>query len=228
MLPQSARCSRARRASRASRKGMGSRAGNMRDRQRQRPPWASADALIPRGGGLPFPVPAPPPAAESSQNLDDRDKDGPACPPFATDRSRGARPAADAYESVIHGLVNPHDPTPDGYAYYLPSDTPDGKTSFDDCKRTDFSIGVPGLSKGDMVDAKNEAYSELSTRGWFTGFEKMRRQLTAQDGAVQSEGKGRRVFVCFAGEVAADYARKYYRNTYKNIAFLACPFREGS
>jgi hypothetical protein len=73
--------------------------------------------FIAPGGGAPFPMPGLAPKASE----DERNREGPSCPPEALDRSNGSNPAAEAWEHSVHALVNPSDPTQDGNAYYLPN-----------------------------------------------------------------------------------------------------------
>ena len=174
------------------------------------------EGFLPLGG-------SPAPAPNGGTSVDGDDKDGPACPAEMKDVPHRFSQAAIDYENRVHRLTNPEDPTKEGYAYFLPNPDTGGTTSFDDCKKASTPSAIPGIRKGDMVDAKNDQYEKMIMYPWFTGIEKLEDQLESQQDAVVAEGKGRQVFVCFDGARAAEAAAKMYSERFKQMRFLDCP-----
>lgn len=123
------------------------------------------DLLPPAGAPLPFPFLAP------KVKPDEREKEGPSCPPEAEDRRNGPNPNAEAWERFVHGLVNPSDPTKDEHAYYLPNpfypDNPKAKAdvSFDDCKKTNEPSLIPGQQRryggSERLDVQQAPHGKL-------------------------------------------------------------------
>ena len=175
--------------------------------------------LLPAGAPLPLPFLAP------KVEPDEKEKDGPSCPPEKPDVPNGSTAAAEAWERFVHGIVNPSDPTKDEHAYYLPNPSyqPGGRlsafVSYDDCKKSDEPSRIPGIKRGDMVDAKDNAFNWLYGMPWDTSLDRLDKQLQSQNNAIKHEGRGRRLFYCYDGDFAAALARSRYGKTYKNTTF---------
>ncbi len=174
------------------------------------------DGFLPLGG---LPVPLPVPAPDSATSAGGDDKDGPACPDERKDVPHRFSQAVIDYENLVHRLTNPEDPTKEGYAYFLPNPNTGGETSFDDCKKANTPSAIPGIRRGDMVDAKNE---RMLSQPWITGIKKLEGQFKSQQDAVVADGKGRQVFVCFDGARAAEAAEEMYGEKFNRLRFLDC------
>jgi hypothetical protein len=73
------------------------------------------------------------------------------CPEREPDTPQGASDRARAYEALIHNLVNPQNPLPQGFGVSLLNPFSGKNVFIDDCIQT----------SGVMVDAKGPGYADL-------------------------------------------------------------------
>ena len=186
---------------------------------------------------IPLPKPAPggddPPSAASDETSSDSKQDkGPACPKPENDRPNGPNTSGDEFEYEMSLLINPNDPTPKqsvatpnvtSQAYYLPSPTPDGKTTFDDCKKDDTPtvLNIPNLKAGAMFEMKAPGWSGLLSNEKTAGYRTFAKQVDSQNAAVLAEGRARQIYYCMGNQSAADEARNAFAK-YLSSHFLVC------
>ena len=130
-------------------------------------------------------------------------------------------------------LINPESPTPKhstatpdvtSQAYYLPSPTPAGQTSFDDCKQSDTptSLPIPGLRSGDLFELKAPGWGWQIFAQGSAGDQQFARQVDNQNAAVVAEGRGRQIYYCLGNQAVVDQAQLRFGKPNQNSHFLVC------
>jgi hypothetical protein len=123
------------------------------------------------------------------------------CPEPVLDTPHGASDRARAYEELIHNLVNPENPLPQGFGVSLLNPISGNIVFFDDCIQT----------SGIMVDAKGPGYADLLSQEFQQREDVGASVKLLEQATRQTEAAGARPIIWFfAEESAADYVRKLF------------------
>jgi len=143
------------------------------------------------------------------------------CPEPVPDTPHGASEMAAEYERVIHNLVNPQNPLPQGFGVSLLNPISGKNVFFDDCIQT----------SGVMVEAKGPGYADLLSKSFqqredVGASAKLLKQATSQ---VEAAGT-RPIIWFFAEENAADYVRELFKDDVRlrQIEVIAYPSTGGN
>jgi hypothetical protein len=123
------------------------------------------------------------------------------CPEREPDTPHGASDRARAYEALIHNLVNPENPLPQGFGVSLLNPFSGNIVFFDDCFQT----------SGIMVDAKGPGYADLLSSS-FQQRQDVGATAKLVDQALRQTqaARARPIIWFFAEESAADYVRELF------------------
>ena len=125
------------------------------------------------------------------------------CPERKPDTPHGASDRARAYEELIHNLVNPENPLPQGFGVSLLNPISGKIVFFDDCIQTN----------GVMVDAKGPGYADLLSQEFQQREDVGATAKLLKQAIRQTEAAGARPIIWFfAEESAADYVRDLFKD----------------
>jgi len=125
------------------------------------------------------------------------------CPEPVPDTPHGASETAAEYERVIHNLVNPQNPLPQGFGVTLFNPITGRNVFFDDC------IQATGV----MVEAKGPGYADLLSKSFHQQEDiGASAKLLEQAGRQVQAAGARPIIWFFAEESAADYVRNLFKD----------------
>jgi len=120
------------------------------------------------------------------------------------------------FEDFMKPQINPENPTPSGFSYFLPGPSRDGLVSFDDCQQ----------KTGILFEYKGPGFSEHLQKQdppWWGMYAKIMRQADLQ---VQARGTKTLIWF-FAEKDVADYFRERFDQEYGDQILVEwAPYRK--